>query len=90
MSATDEAERERTAVAATAAVEANQYHDELGSTITETASEIAAMVLLPGELSLFHHSSSDFAYYYPTYYARAHLIDSTAVVALLDSATNRL
>ena len=77
---TDEAERERTAVAATAPVEANQSsldHDEMGSRI-----EIAAVVLLPGERSLFHHSLTDFA--------RAHLIDSTVIAAFLDSATHCL
>ncbi len=82
---TDEAERERTAVAATAAVEANQSsldHDEMGSTRILIASEIAAVILLPRERSLFHHSLADFA--------RARLIDSTVIVALLDSATRCL
>ena len=92
MSATEEAERDRAVVAATAAVEANHHstvYDELGSTIIEIASEIAAIVLLPGERSLLRHSLTDFANY-PTYSAHhyVYLIDLIAVVALLDSATS--
>lgn len=88
----DEAERERTAVAATAAVAANQTSVVQNELKIEIASDIAAVVLLPvpGKLSLYRHSLTDFANYYPTYYAYVHLIDSIAVVALLDSATNCL